>query len=185
MKFCSQCAAPVHFLVPAGDNRERFVCQQCDTIFYDKPRIVAGTIPIGQDQVLLCRRAIQPRRGYWTLPAGFMENGESTEQAASRETWEEACAKVELGPLFSMITVPHIKQVHIFFLAQLSSKDFAAGEESLEVALFDEQDIPWQELAFATVGQSLQRYFADRQQHKIITPHVFDISPQQALVQHI
>jgi ADP-ribose pyrophosphatase YjhB (NUDIX family) len=177
MKFCSHCAATVSKRIPDGDNRERFICDRCDVIFYDNPRIVAGTIPVWQNQVLLCRRAIEPRRGYWTLPAGFMENGESTEQAAQRETLEEACAEVEMGQLFSMITVPHIDQVHIFFTATLKDGQFAAGDESLEVALFAEQDIPWQELAFPTVKQTLQRFF----KRDTAAVHVFDILPQQAL----
>lgn len=182
MKYCSQCANELSFTIPAGDNRPRFVCSACHTIFYQNPRIVAGTLPIHNGQVLLCRRAIEPRRGFWTLPAGFMENGESTEQAALRETWEEARAKVELQSLFSMITVPHIDQVHIFFLAVLPQAEFGAGEESLEVALFKEEDIPWQELAFPTVSQTLKRYFADPANQQ--TTHVFDIRPQQALTIH-
>ncbi|GGY34993.1 ADP-ribose pyrophosphatase [Bacterioplanes sanyensis] len=177
MKYCSHCAATVSTRIPQGDNRERFVCDQCDTIFYHNPRIVAGTIPVWEDKVLLCRRAIEPRRGFWTLPAGFMENGESTEQAAQRETMEEACAEVKLGQLFSMITVPHIDQVHIFFTAELVDGRFAAGAESLEVALFAEQDIPWHELAFPTVKQTLQRFFKPDP----AGVHVFDILPQQAL----
>ncbi|MCD8523912.1 MAG: NUDIX hydrolase [Saccharospirillaceae bacterium] len=179
MKYCSQCASEMSFTIPAGDNRPRFVCSACHTIFYQNPRIVAGTLPIHNGQVLLCRRAIEPRRGFWTLPAGFMENGESTEQAALRETWEEARAHVELQSLFSMITVPHIDQVHIFFLAVLPHAEFGAGEESLEVALFKEEDIPWQELAFPTVSQTLKRYFAEPANP--LTTHVFDIRPPQAV----
>ncbi|ASP40076.1 NUDIX hydrolase [Bacterioplanes sanyensis] len=182
MKYCSDCAAPISKAIPDGDNRERFVCSQCDTVFYQNPKIVAGTIPVWQGKVLLCRRAIEPRRGYWTLPAGFMENGESTEQAAIRETWEEACAEVSLGPLFSMITVPHIDQVHLFFLAQMTDGRFSAGEESLEVALFEPQEIPWQQLAFPTVGQTLERYFAGNEHSSSDSAtHVFDILPRQAL----
>jgi len=176
MKYCSQCRADVQLKVPAGDNRERFVCSQCDTVFYDNPRIVAGTLPTYKGQILLCKRAISPRKGYWTLPAGFMENGESTEQAALRETFEEAAARPVLGPLYSMITVPHISQVHIFFLAELETPEFAAGEESLEVELFNEEDIPWEELAFPTVSETLKRYFAGQ-----AGPHVFDIRPEQAI----
>ncbi len=179
MKYCSHCANELIFTTPVGDNRPRFVCPACHTIFYQNPRIVAGTLPVHNGQVLLCRRAIEPRRGFWTLPAGFMENGESTEQAALRETLEEAQATVELQSLFSMITVPHIDQVHIFFLAALPEAEFGAGEESLEVALFKEEDIPWQELAFPTVSQTLKRYFADRSVQQ--NTHVFDIQPHQAL----
>ncbi|WP_430462781.1 NUDIX hydrolase [Thalassolituus sp. LLYu03] len=176
MKYCSHCATELEYRIPEGDNRERHICPACHRIFYLNPRIVAGTIPVFGDKVLLCRRAIEPRYGFWTLPGGFMENGESTEDAAIRETWEEANARVTLTSLFSMITVPRIDQVHIFFLAQMSAAEFGAGEESLEVALFDEGDIPWQELAFPTVSQTLKRYFADRKQTPGNSPtHVFDI----------
>lgn len=174
MKYCSHCATELEFRIPDGDNRERHICPACRTIFYQNPRIVAGTLPVFEGQVLLCRRAIEPRKGFWTLPAGFMENGESTEQAALRETWEEAMARVTLKSLFSMITVPRIDQVHIFFLAEMDKAEFAAGEESLEVALFREEDIPWRELAFPTVSQTLRRYFADRSLGQ--AAHVFDIS---------
>ena len=179
MKYCSHCASELTFIIPDGDNRPRFVCPACQTIFYQNPRIVAGTLPVHNGQILLCRRAIEPRRGFWTLPAGFMENGESTEQAALRETWEEAQAVVQLQSLFSMITVPHIDQVHIFFLAVLEKAEFAAGDESLEVALFNEEDIPWNELAFPTVSQTLKRYFADSSAQQ--AAHVFDIGISQAL----
>jgi len=176
MKYCSHCRAEVTFDVPEGDNRPRHICQSCDTIFYENPRIVAGTLPTYQGRILLCRRAISPRKGYWTLPAGFMENGESTEDAALRETLEEAEAKPVLGALYSMITVPHINQVHLFFLAELSAPEFAAGPESLEVELFDISDIPWSDIAFPTVTETLKRYIAAE-----AGPHVFDIRPDQAL----
>lgn len=176
MKYCSQCRAEVSYEIPEGDSRHRHICQHCDIIFYSNPRIVAGTLPVFDGQILLCKRAIPPRKGYWTLPAGFMENGESTEQAALRETWEEAEAKPELGQLFSMITVPHIDQVHLFFLATLPTPSFSAGPESLEVALFHPEDIPWDEIAFPTVSETLQRFIDQR-----TGPHVFDIRPEQAL----
>ncbi len=131
-------------------------------IHYANPRPVVGTIPVWQDTILLCRRAIEPRYDKWTLPAGFMEIGETTGEGALRETVEEAGAQIRLGPLFSMIDVPAIEQVHIFFRADLLDLDFAPGEESLEVRLFLEQDIPWQELAFRTVSRTLQLFFADR-----------------------
>ena len=162
MKFCSQCGNPVTRMIPAGDNRMRHVCAHCATVHYENPRIVAGCLPVWRDQVLLCRRAIEPRRGYWTLPAGFMENGETIEQAAIRETAEEACARVRNLSIYTLIDVPHISQVHVFFRAELVDLDFAAGPESLEVQLFDEADIPWDELAFRTVGRTLECFFADR-----------------------
>ena len=164
MKFCSQCGGPVEQRIPQGDNRLRYVCPQCQTIHYQNPRIVAGCLPVWGEQVLLCRRAIEPRKGFWTLPAGFMENGETVEQAAMRETLEEACARVRNLSIYTLINVPHISQVHIFYRAELIDLDFAAGQESLEVRLFDEADIPWSELAFRTVGRTLECFFADRRQ---------------------
>jgi ADP-ribose pyrophosphatase YjhB (NUDIX family) len=164
MKYCSVCAHPVSLQIPPGDNRERFVCNACGTIHYENPRNVVGTIPVWQDQILLCRRAIEPRHGFWTLPAGFMELGETTAQGALRETLEEAGARVELQALFSLLNVPHVDQVHLFYRARLLDLNFAPGEESLEVRLFTEAEIPWDELAFATTAQTLRFYFADREQ---------------------
>ncbi len=126
------------------------------------PRPVVGTIPVWDDQVLLCLRAIEPRLGYWTLPAGFMEVGESTAQGARRETEEEACARIELGPLFTMIDVPGVEQLHIFFRARLLDLDFAAGAETQQVRLFSEADIPWEQIAFRTVATTLRLFFEDR-----------------------
>jgi len=162
MKFCSQCGSQVSQKVPQGDNRLRHVCDRCQTIHYQNPRIVAGCLPVWGTQVLLCRRAIQPRYGLWTLPAGFMENGETIEQAAIRETLEEACARVNDLQLYTLFDLPHINQVYMLFRAELADLNFAAGEESLEVQLFDEVDIPWSELAFPTIGRTLEYYFADR-----------------------
>lgn len=164
MKFCSNCGEQVIQRIPEGDSRPRYVCEHCDTIHYQNPNIVAGVVPVWGEKVLLCRRAIEPRLGYWTLPAGFMENGESVEQAARRETLEEACAEVEDLQLYSMIDVPHINQVHIFYRSNLVKPEFAAGIESLEVKLFDEADIPWSELAFQTVRRTLECFFRDRRQ---------------------
>ena len=138
------------------------MCDSCGSIHYFNPRNVVGTIPVFGNQVLLCRRAIEPRHGYWTLPAGFMELGESTSAGAARETQEEAGALVQIGPLYSLLNVLHAEQVHLFYLATMTSPDFLAGEESLEVALFDEQDIPWNEIAFPTVKQTLEWFFTDR-----------------------
>ncbi|PCE26484.1 NUDIX hydrolase [Burkholderia ubonensis] len=162
MKFCSVCGHEVIARIPPGDNRERFVCDQCGTIHYQNPRNVVGTVPVWGDQVLLCRRAIEPRYGFWTLPAGFMEMGETTAEAAARETLEEAGARVEVQSLFTLLNVPHVHQVHLFYLARLVDPGFEAGEESLEVRLFDESDIPWDEIAFPTVSQTLRFFFADR-----------------------
>lgn len=162
MKFCSNCASPITIKVPADDSRERHVCESCGVIHYINPRNVVGSIPIYGDQVLLCKRAIEPRHGYWTLPAGFMELGESTSAGAARETEEEAGAIVEIGPLYSLLNVPHAEQVHLFYLAKMHRPDFCAGEESLEVDLFYEHEIPWNDIAFPTVKQTLEWFFADR-----------------------
>jgi len=166
MKFCSECAHPVALAIPEGDNRPRYVCTHCNTIHYQNPKLVIGSIPVweqdGQLQVLLCRRAIEPRYGYWTLPAGFMENAETTGEAAIRETGEEAGADIELGNLFTLLNIAHVHQVHLFYLARLRNRDFAPGIESLEAQLFTERDIPWDELAFPTIRMTLELFFADR-----------------------
>lgn len=164
MKFCSECGQSVTARVPDGDTRSRFVCDHCQTIHYQNPRIVAGCLAVYDQQVLLCRRAIEPRLGYWTLPAGFMENGETTEEAALRETWEEARATLQQQELYMLFNLPHINQVYMFFRGELADLDFSAGEESLEVRLFHEHEIPWDELAFPTVGKTLKQYFIDRQE---------------------
>lgn len=170
MKFCSECAHPVTLAIPEGDNRPRYVCSHCHTIHYQNPKLVIGSIPVWEQpgaaagaplQVLLCKRAIEPRYGYWTLPAGFMENEETTGQAALRETDEEAGADVELGPLFTLLNVAHVHQVHLFYRARLRKRDFAPGIESLDVRLFTEDEIPWDELAFPTIRTTLELFFAD------------------------
>jgi ADP-ribose pyrophosphatase YjhB (NUDIX family) len=148
--------------VPEGDNRERYVCDDCSAIHYQNPRMVTGCLAEWEDRVLLCRRAIEPRSGLWTLPAGFMENGESLHEAAMRETLEEANARVELCGLYSLFNLPHVNQVFIIYRGRLLDLDFSPGEESLEVALFREHEIPWQELAFPMVTETLRRYFSDR-----------------------
>lgn len=160
--FCSACAAPVQVMVPAGDTLPRHVCPSCGTIHYRNPRLVVGALPVWEDRILMCRRAIEPRFGFWTLPAGFMENGETVAAAAERETLEEACARIELGEVLTMISVPHISQVHVIYRARLLDLDFSPGPESLEVALFLEADIPWNDIAFRTVAMTLRHYFADR-----------------------
>lgn len=162
MKFCSDCGASVAIRVPPGDSLPRHVCVSCGTVHYQNPKIVVGAIPEWEDRILLCRRAIEPRLGYWTLPAGFMENAESTAEAAARETLEEAQARIEVGSLFTLISVPHINQVHIVYRARLLDLQFGPGEESLEVGLFEEKDIPWDEIAFRTISMTLRHYFEDR-----------------------
>ena len=162
LNFCSVCGHSITVLVPPGDNRNRATCENCGAIHYVNPRIVVGTVPVWRDQVLLCRRAIEPRRNYWTLPAGFLENDETVAAGAIRETIEEAGANIVLGPLFTMLDVVHVHQVHVFYRAELLDLDFAPGEESLEVQMFTEADIPWDDLAFRTVSTTLRHFFADR-----------------------
>ena len=149
--------------VPPGDTLPRWCCDQCGEIHYQNPKLVIGTIPEHEGRILLCRRAIEPRYGYWTLPAGFMENAETTGEAAARETVEEAGADIELGAVFTMISVPGVNQVHLYYLARLRSLEFKPGEETLEVAMFQESDIPWKDIAFRTVAATLRHWFADRQ----------------------
>lgn len=162
MKFCNQCGHPVVMRMPEGDNRERHICDNCHTIHYQNPRIIAGVLPVYGEQVLLCRRAIQPRHGYWTLPAGFMENGETVEEAAAREAFEEALAEVSHRQLYTVISLPHIHQVYMLFLSDLYEGRFGVGEESLECRLFHEDEIPWNELAFPTISKTLHYFFEDR-----------------------
>jgi ADP-ribose pyrophosphatase YjhB (NUDIX family) len=178
LNFCSNCGAKVALRVPPGDSLPRHVCDNCNTIHYRNPLMVIGTLPVWQDQVLLCRRAIEPRYGLWTLPAGFMELGETTAQAALRETIEEAKAHVELGEAFTLLSIPHVGQVHLFYRARLLDLDFAAGEETLEVALFDEAHIPWDTLAFRTTATTLRHFFTDRKTGAFRL-HTDDIPPEK------
>jgi len=178
MNFCSQCGAPVSLKIPAGDTLPRHVCDACNTIHYSNPKMVIGCIPEWEDRVLLCKRAIEPRLGLWTLPAGFMENGETTAEAALRETLEEANARVELSEMFTILSVPYVNQVHIFYRSRLLDLDFAPGTESLEVALFREEDIPWQELAFRTVTTTLKHFYEDRRLGEFRV-HVGDVLPRR------
>ena len=162
MNYCSNCGAAVRLHIPPEDNLPRYVCGACQTIHYQNPKIVVGCIPEWEGRILLCRRAIEPRYGLWTLPAGFMENEETTAQAALRETLEEANAKVAIGDLFALFNLPHISQVYLAFRGRLLDLDFSPGTESLEVELFDEAHIPWDRLAFQTIRDTLRHYFADR-----------------------
>lgn len=162
MKYCSLCGHSVSKRIPPDDDRERYVCDNCSHIHYENPRVIVGVLPSWGTQVLLCKRAIEPRKGYWTIPAGFLENGESTADGARRETWEEACAEVGERHLYCIYDLPHINQVYVFFRAELLKKEFAAGPESLDVQLFEEQDIPWQDLAFPVVTSTLKYYYQDR-----------------------
>jgi ADP-ribose pyrophosphatase YjhB (NUDIX family) len=162
MNYCSHCGKTVHVRVPEGDTLPRHVCDACGMIHYLNPKIVVGCIPEWQDRILLCRRAIEPRRGYWTLPAGFMENGETVQQGAARETLEEARAVVSVGALYALFNLPHISQVYMLFRARLTAPEFGAGAESLEVKLVREDEVPWTEIAFPVIGETLRLYYRDR-----------------------
>lgn len=162
ISYCNRCGSSVSHTVPAGDSLPRSVCNACGYIQYENPRLVVGCVAEYEERILLCRRAIEPRLGFWTLPAGFMENGETTAQAACRETFEEAGARIILDAPFAMISIAHINQVHLFYRGRMISPDYSAGEESLEVELFRAEDIPWNELSFRSVGRCLEQYLADR-----------------------
>ncbi len=162
MKFCTSCGAAVALRIPEGDDRQRYVCTACEFIHYINPRIIVGCLPVHQDKVLLCKRAIEPRYGLWTLPAGFMENGETTTHGAARETWEEARARAVDLHLYRIYDLPYISQVYMFYLCQIVDGEFGVGPESLECALYAEDEIPWDELAFPVVREALRDYFAER-----------------------
>jgi len=162
LKYCSKCGDSVEFKVPAGDNLKRYCCSACDSIFYTNPNLIVGTLCVKDDQVLLCKRNIEPRFGFWTLPAGFMENSETLQEGALRETREETQASPTIISPYAAFSTTHISQVHIFFLADLKEESFGPTSESSEVELFDEKDIPWGELAFPTVVKALKYYFEDR-----------------------
>jgi ADP-ribose pyrophosphatase YjhB (NUDIX family) len=162
MNFCPNCGAKVAQQIPPGDHLLRFVCTACGTIHYQNPKLVAGCVPAIDGRILLCRRAIEPRRGFWTIPAGFMENGETLQQAAARECHEEALARVDVGDLCAIVHVLHAHQVHVMFRATLAEPSFGVGVESLEVIACEEREIPWPELAFPSVVFTLRNYFGDR-----------------------
>lgn len=174
MKYCNMCGSTVELRVPEGDNLPRHICAQCGEIHYLNPKVLVGCLPRWQDKILLCRRAIEPRLGFWTLPAGFLENNESTAEGAIRETREEATAEVRLADLFTLFSLPHISQVYVMYLADLVAPQFGPSQESSEVALFAEHEIPWEQIAFPVVEQTLRLYFADRQRGKFGI-HIGDI----------
>ena len=175
IKHCRECGAAVAYRLPDdGDTRARAVCPACGTIHYENPLMVVGTVPVLGERVLLCKRNIEPRWGKWTLPAGFMELGETAEQGAARETDEEAGALIAMGPLFSMLSVPQVGQVHIFYRATVLSDRFDPGHETIEARLFAEDEIPWDEIAFRTVKRTLECFFADRRGGQFGV-HSFDI----------
>ena len=162
MNFCSHCGHAVEHRIPEGDSRPRHICPSCNTIHYQNPRIIAGCLPVWDGKVLLCRRAIEPRYGFWTLPAGFMENGETVAEGAARETWEEAEANVSDLRLYTIFNIPYINQVYMLHRGELVEGRYGVGVESLECRLFSEDEIPWDELAFPSIRKTLRHYFADR-----------------------
>jgi len=163
LRYCSKCGSDqIDFKVPVGDNIKRYVCSACDSIFYTNPNLIVGTICIKDDQILLCKRNIEPRFGLWTLPAGFMENSETLQEGALRETKEETQASPKIIAPYSAFSLTHISQVHFFYLADLGNESFGPTSESSAVELFDEKDIPWDQIAFPTVTKTLKYYFEDR-----------------------
>lgn len=164
MKYCSQCGKPLVLKVPPGETLLRFMCEACQVIHYENPKIVAGCIPEWEDKILLCRRAIEPRLGFWTFPAGFMELDETTEQAAARETLEEAKAEVEIATLYAVFSLVHVNQVYVIFRGKMRSLDFGVGHESSEVQLFSCDQVPWESLAFPVIYETLRRYVEDSRQ---------------------
>ena len=177
INYCSECGARVEQTIPEGETLLRAVCPACQTIHYQNPKIVAGCIPEWEGKILLCRRAIEPRLGFWTYPAGFMELRESTEEAAARETLEEAKAKVEIQSLYAIFSLPHVSQVYVIYRARLQNLDYGPGEESLEVRLMPIEEIPWDDMAFPVIKETLQRYVEDR--HSNPAPLHFGAIPRQ------
>ena len=160
MNFCNNCgSSKIDFKIPEGDTFHRFVCADCNRIFYNNPRIIVGCLPIYDNKVMLCKRAIQPQAGLWNLPAGFMENGEKAEEGAARETLEETLAKVEIIKLHVVFSLPQVNQVYLHFLAKLKDMNFGPTSESLEVRLFEKDEIPWKNIAFHSTTYALEKYF--------------------------
>lgn len=165
MKYCSQCAGILRYQIPEADNRHRYVCQSCGFINYQNPKVVVGTIPLWQNELLLCKRNIEPRRGFWTLPAGYLEINETVEEGACRETLEETGAQlVNLKP-YRMFDIVHISQIYFMFTAELALSEFHVTEESQEVRLFKEAEIPWGDIAFPVINRTLQDFFKDRRRN--------------------
>ena len=176
IKFCNSCGAGVTHRVPEGDSLHRAVCDACGLIQYQNPKIVVGCVPVSGDRILICKRAIEPRLGLWTLPAGFMENNETASEGAAREAMEEANARVEIEDLYTVYSIPNISQVYMMFRARLLDDDVWPGPESLEVKLVREDEIPWDQLAFTMVRRTLEHFLADRRLG-VFTPRFGDILP--------
>jgi len=163
MNFCSNCGQPLTYQKPPGDDRARYICETCGVIHYQNPLMVVGCIPEKEDKILLCRRAIEPCYGQWTLPAGYLENGETVAAGAKREAYEEARARVEILAPYALYNICHVNQIYLMFRARLKDDNFQAGSESLVVRLFTEDDIPWDEIAFRVIKETIKHYYKDRQ----------------------
>lgn len=183
MKFCSDCGSAVVLKIPESDNRARYICSSCQHIHYQNPKVVTGCIPQWQDKVLICKRAIEPRINCWTLPAGFMENGETIQEGAARESLEEANAVMQDMQLFSVYSIPHISQVYILYIATVKDGKANSGAETLETKFVTQDQMPWDELAFPVVVESLKLYYQDKQKGKFTT-HYGDIlkQPDQSII---
>ncbi len=175
MKYCSQCGASLSFHVPPGDDRHRYVCDDCGMVHYENPKVVVGCIPEWEGKLLLCRRAIEPGHGKWTLPAGYLENGETAEQGAVRETYEETGARVEIVQPYALFSLTFADHIYFMFHARMSGPQFAPGKESLSVGLFSESEIPWSEIAFNVIRETLERFFRDRSQNRFQMLHVGEV----------
>jgi len=176
MNYCSNCGHPVHLGVPAGDDRNRYLCGHCGTIHYQNPKMVVGCIPEWEGKILLCRRSIEPRYGYWTLPAGYLENGETVADGARREAFEEARVRMAAMEPYALFNLAFVNQIYFMFRGPMAAPDVGAGDESLAVRLFTEEDIPWDDLAFTVMRETLTRYFQDRKQGGF-SFHMGDIAP--------
>jgi ADP-ribose pyrophosphatase YjhB (NUDIX family) len=180
MKYCNRCGASVILSIPAGDDRPRYTCNSCGTIHYQNPRVVVGCIPEWEDKILFCQRAIEPRYGFWTLPAGFLENGETVSEGAKRETYEEAGAVVHQLEPYGLYNICYVNQIYLMFRGGLVDLTFTPGPESLAVRLFTAEEIPWDELAFPVIGKTLTRYLQDRN-HCVYPFHIEDIKRRESL----
>ena len=176
MNYCSNCGKSLSYSTPPGDDRPRYLCNSCGAIHYQNPLMVVGCIPEVEDKILLCRRAIEPCADKWTLPAGYLENGETVSDGAMRETYEEACARVEIIAPYAIYNISHVSQIYLMFRARLLDHDFKPGSESKEVRLFGEEEIPWGEIAFTVITKTLRDYFRDRAQGKFPF-HIGDVLP--------
>jgi len=168
MKFCSQCGASLSYRIPPGDDRARFICGECGTVHYENPKVVVGCIPVWEDRILLCRRAIEPGLGKWTLPAGYLENGETAEQGAVRETYEEAGARVEIVQPYALFSLTFADHIYFMFHARMLSPHLSPGKESLSAELFSEAEIPWSEIAFGVIRETLERFLRGRARNSLM-----------------